>query len=153
MLFRKRKRAIQRILIVEDEPLVAFDSEHFLSDAGFTVVATVDTVTDAIRTIQADGIDLVLADVRLSDGGNGIDVAHAAKEKGIPLLFVSGTCPLDAQAVAVGCLAKPYNQRHLLDAIAAIAARQAGEAPKRIPPGLTLYGQDQGQGQDGAALA
>ena len=144
MLFRKRKRVLQRILIVEDEPLVAFDSEHFLSDAGFTVVATVDTVADAVRTIEADGIDLVLADVRLSDGGDGIDVARAAKAKGITLLFVSGNCPLEARSLSVGCLAKPYNQRHLLDAIAAIAAQLAGEPPRRVPPGLTLYASEAG---------
>ena len=139
MLFRKRTRAIQHLLIVEDEPLVAFDNEHVLRDAGYTVVATVDTVQGAVRAIAAGGIDLVLADVRLSDGGTGIDVARAAKEKGVPLLFVSGTCPVEAQQLAVGCLAKPYNPRALTDAIAAVSARQAGETPKRTPPGLTLY--------------
>ena len=140
MLFRRRKRAIQHILIVEDEPLVAFDNEHALRDAGFTIVATVDTVGDAVRAIRAGGIDLVLADVALSDGGTGIDVARAAKDLGVALLFVSGSCPAEAQELAVGCLAKPYNVRGLLDAIAAVSATLAGEAPRRMPPGLTLYG-------------
>ena len=142
MLFRKRTRVIRRILIVEDEPLVAFDNEHALRDAGYTIVDTVDTVQDAIRAIRAGDIDLVLADVRLSDGGTGIDVAHAAKAAGVPLLFVSGECPDDAGALAVGCLAKPYNVRGLLDAINAVAATMTGEVPKRMPPGLTLYGPE-----------
>ena len=43
MLFVKRKRLIERILLVEDEPLVAFDTEHFLTHEGFEVVATVDS--------------------------------------------------------------------------------------------------------------
>ena len=139
MLFRRRKRGIERVLIVEDEPLVAFDNEHLLRDAGFTVVATVDTVADAVRAIETDSIELVLADVRLSDGGNGIDVAQAAKRKAVPLLFVSGECPVEAQLLAVGCLAKPYHPRQLLDAIAAVSARLDGEAPRRVPAGLTLY--------------
>ena len=38
MLFGKRERLIRRILIVEDEPLVAFDNEYLLKDAGYEVV-------------------------------------------------------------------------------------------------------------------
>jgi DNA-binding response OmpR family regulator len=72
MLFGKRARTINRLLIVEDEPLIAFDNEHFLRDKGFEVVATVDTVADALASIAAQPIDLVLADVNLSDG-NGIE--------------------------------------------------------------------------------
>ena len=49
MLFGKRERTIRRILVVEDEPLVAFDNEHMLQDAGYEVVATVDTLADAAR--------------------------------------------------------------------------------------------------------
>jgi DNA-binding response OmpR family regulator len=142
MLFGKRRRSINRILIVEDEPLVAFDNEHFLSDKGFDVVATVDTVAAGLAAVEGNDIDLVLADVNLSDG-NGIDVAHAARAKGVRVLFVTGACPVEAQALAVGCLAKPYAQRDLLDALEAIDATIAGKAPKRVPRGLSLYPQRQ----------
>lgn len=140
MLFVKRQRKINRILIVEDEPLVAFDNEHFLRDAGYDVIGAVDTVPDAIRHLDGPLPDLVLADVNLSDGGNGRDVARAAREKGVPLMFVTGACPVDAQALAVGCLAKPYSQRDLLGAIEAVDARLSGKEPKRLPRGFTLFG-------------
>lgn len=140
MLLSKRERLIKRILIVEDEPLVAFDNEHLLRDAGFEVVATVDRVEDAVKVIRDEGIDLVLADVRLSDGEDGIDVAYAAHGKGIPVLFVTGFCPLEAQALAVGCLAKPYSPRDLRAAIEAVEGRLAGQPGKRGPKGLTLFG-------------
>jgi DNA-binding response OmpR family regulator len=140
MLFAKRTRTINRLLIVEDEPLIAFDNEHFLRDKGFDVVATVDSVADALAAIAAQPIDLVLADVNLSDG-NGIDVAHAARAKGIPVLFVTGTCPVEAQAVSLGCLAKPYAQRDLLDALDAVDATLTGKPPRRLPRGLSLYPQ------------
>ena len=140
MLFGRRRRSIKRILIVEDEPLVAFDNEHFLTDKGFEVVATVDTVAAAVAAVAAHEIDLVLADVNLSDG-NGIDVAHAAHGRGVPVLFVTGACPIEAQALAVGCLAKPYPQRDLLDALEAVDATIAGKSPKRLPRGLSLYTQ------------
>ncbi|MEH3108334.1 MAG: response regulator [Sphingomonas fennica] len=139
MIFGKRKRVINRLLIVEDEPLVAFDNEHFLRDAGFEVAATVDTVGDAVARLAAEPVDLVLADVRLSDGGTGIDVARAARDKGTPVLFVTGACPAEAQALAIGCLAKPYSQRDLLAAIEAVEARVEGKEPKRLPRGLTLF--------------
>lgn len=139
MLFDKKRRAIARLLIVEDEPLVAFDNERFLSDLGYAIVATVDTVEDAIGAIEAEEIDLVLADVALSDGGDGVDVARAAKAKGVPVLFVTGNCPVEARQYAVGCLAKPYAQRNLRTAIEAIERTLMGDPPKKLPAGLSLY--------------
>jgi DNA-binding response OmpR family regulator len=141
-LFGKRKAAPTRILIVEDEPLVAFDNEHFLGEAGYTVAATVDNVRDAIKAIQKRPPDLVLADVRLSDGGTGIDVAKVARDKKVPVLFVTGACPPDAQSVAIGCLDKPYTQRDLLAAIEAVLAKVAGQPVKRVPRGMTLFGEE-----------
>jgi hypothetical protein len=44
MLFAKRERAIRRIVIIEDEPLIAFDNEHLLGEAGYEVVATIDNL-------------------------------------------------------------------------------------------------------------
>jgi DNA-binding response OmpR family regulator len=140
MLFGKRRLSINRILIVEDEPLVAFDNEHFLTERGFEVVATVDTVAAGVAAVQEHEIDLVLADVKLSDG-NGIDVAEAARARGVRVLFVTGACPVEAQALAVGCLAKPYAQRDLIDALEAIDAAISGKRPKRLPRGLSLYTQ------------
>ena len=136
---RTRARAVKRILIVEDEPLVAFDNEHVLADSGFVVVATVDTALEAERLIAAGGIDLVTSDVRLSGAGSGVDVARAAHAAGIPVLFVTGNCPLEAQALAAGCLAKPYSARELVGAIAAVASHVGGKTPSRLPRGLTLF--------------
>ena len=140
-MFGKRERMIHRLLIVEDEPLVAFDNEHFLREAGFEVVATVDSVEDALKVIGEGEIDLVLADVRLTDGDGGIEVARAAHARAIPVLFVTGTCPVEARSLAVGCLAKPYAQRDLRGAINAVEAKLAGQPVKRPPKGLMLFGK------------
>jgi DNA-binding response OmpR family regulator len=147
MLFGKKKRRICRLLIVEDEPLVAFDTEHFLRDEEFEIVATVDRVADAMEAIRrsgdggidgAAGIDLMLVDVSLADG-SGIDVARVAHGAGIPVMFVTGSCPVGASEVAVGCLSKPYAQRSLLSAIDAIEQLLDGKAPKRLPSGFRLF--------------
>lgn len=139
MLFARKKRRIVRLLVVEDEPLVAFDTEHFLSDEDFTIVATVDRVADA-RSLIEDGteIDLVLVDVNLADG-SGVDVARAAGKRDIPVMFVTGNCPVEAMEVAVGCLAKPYHQRDLLAAIGAIDGLMQGKPPRRLPSGFRLF--------------
>ena len=138
MLFGKRERRLRRILIVEDEPLVAFDNEHFLRDAGYEIVATVDTVPEAIHAIS-DEVDLVLADVNLSDGGSGRDVARSAQERGVPLIFVTGNSPEDAKGLAIGLLSKPYSQRDLLAAIEMVDAKLSGKPVKRAPRCFTLF--------------
>ena len=139
MLFQRRPPSLRRLLIVEDEPLVAFDNEHVLEDAGHEIVATVDSFAGALAALQRGGIDLIVSDVRLHGDGGGIDVAHAAKDAGVPVLFVTGACPPDAAALAMGCLAKPYSPRQLVQAIAAIARQVKGVRAKPVK-GLTLFG-------------
>jgi len=139
MIFGRRKRRITRLLLVEDEPLVAFDNEHFLTDASYEIVATVDRVADALDVIASGtAIDLVLADVTLADG-SGMTVARAAGERAVPVLFVTGNCPVEAPEVAAGCLSKPYAPRDLLAAIQAVEAQLEGKPTKRLPPGLRLF--------------
>ena len=140
MLFGKRERTIRRIVVVEDEPLVAFDNEHLLSDAGYEVVATVDNLADAARVIrEEEGIDLVLTDVTLNGNGNGMDVARAAAAEGVPVLFVTGACPPQAQTLAVGCLAKPYTEKTMKAALDALDRKLQGQKVKKLPAGLSLY--------------
>ncbi len=139
MLFARKKRRISKLLLVEDEPLVAFDTEYFLREEDYDVVATVDRVADALSVIaRDDDLDLVLVDISLADG-NGVDVARAAHGAGVPVLFVTGQCPEGGREVAAGCLAKPYAQRDLLAAIEAIEAVLDGKKPKRMPGGFSLF--------------
>lgn len=139
MMFGRKKRHLERLLIAEDEPLVAFDNERFLTDAGFEVVATVDRVADAVALIdEGRAIDLILADISLADG-SGVDIARAASARGIKVLFVTGDGHEAARDIAAGCLDKPYAQRDLLLAIAAIEAVIGGKKPRRLPAGMRLF--------------
>jgi len=139
MLFGKPKRIVKRILIVEDEPLMAFDNETMIEEAGYTVVATHDRVADAIATLGREKVDLILSDVRLTGERSGIDLARIAKAKNIPVLFATGRVPDEAAELAVGCLMKPYNDRTLKAALAAVDQHLQGDKV-RAPKGLTLYG-------------
>jgi DNA-binding response OmpR family regulator len=141
MLFTKRERRIARIMIVEDEPLVAFDNENMLQDAGYEVVATVDCFADAAAVIEAEALDLILSDIALRGDGDGTDVARAAGSRGVAVLFVTGNCTEEAKALALGCLSKPYSERTLLAALEAIDDHLQGKAPKRVPEQLTIYAE------------
>ena len=138
MLFGKRKRIVNRILIVEDEPLTAFDNEVMLGDAGYEVVATLDQFADAVDALNEQQVDLILSDVRLRGEQTGIELAQVARNRGVPVLFVTGYPPDNAAELAVGCLLKPYNERKLKAALDAVDRHLAGEKAKP-PKGLELY--------------
>ena len=139
MLFGKRNRVVKRILIVEDEPLTAFDNEVMIGDLGYEVVATVDGFDQAIALLDREKIDLVFSDLRLSGERSGLDLARAAKDRTVPVLFATGhEVPEDAKPLAVGCLHKPYTERQLKNALDTVDRLLAGETAKP-PRGLDLY--------------
>jgi DNA-binding response OmpR family regulator len=152
VLFSKRKRVVKRILIVEDEPLVAFDNETMVADAGYEVVATVDEFDDAVEALKTEleelppggdddedprGIDLVLADISLAGDKTGYDVAREAKARGIPVLFITATPPEGAEELALGYMLKPYQERTLRAALNAIDRKLSGEKVPKVD-GLVL---------------
>jgi two-component system, response regulator PdtaR len=142
-LFGKRKRIVKRILIVEDEPLTAFDNETMLTDDGYQVVATLDDFEEALEVIGREQVDLILSDLRLRSHESGIDLAKAALERGVPTLFATGHEIPDAATVAVGCLTKPYSERQLRAAIESVDRHLSGEQVKP-PKGLQLFIIEQG---------
>lgn len=139
MLFGKRKRIVNRILIVEDEPLTAFDNEVMLGDLGYEVVATLDSFEDAIELIDREKIDLILSDYRLSSQRTGLDLARAAKNRGIPIIFSTGhELPPESMQLALGCINKPYSERTLKLALNAVDRRLSGKIAKP-PKGVELF--------------
>ena len=144
MLFGKRKRIVKRILIVEDEPLIAFDNETMLADLGYEVVATLDNFDSAIAQLEAEKIDLILTDLRLAGDRTGLDLARAAKKRGVPILFATGhDLPPEAAAVAIGCLHKPYNERTLKNALTSIDKHLAGEKVTKAPKGMQFFASEE----------
>jgi CheY-like chemotaxis protein len=142
MLFGKRKQVVKRILVVEDEPLTAFDNETMIESAGYEVVATHDNVTDALAALDAAAsegpVDLIIADVKLSGKRSGFELACEALARGVPVLFATGSCPPEAAEVSIGCLTKPYSSGVLKDAIRAVEQHLEGKKPK-LPKGLELF--------------
>lgn len=139
MLFGHGDRTVRRILIVEDEPIVAFDNEHLLTQAGYQVVDTVDCHAHAELVIKSAQIDLILADIRLHGQKSGVEVAQLAHDRDIAVLFVTAHCPAEARRLGIGCLTKPYAHKELLSAIEAIDTILSGSSPGRLPQALMLF--------------
>ena len=145
MIFGHKKRLINRLLIVEDEPLIAFDNEIFLQNADYEIVATVNSAEDALVILDKrhDKIDAIVLDYNLAGAATGRDVAELAATKKIKVLFVTGNCPDGVEHLAVGCLMKPYTQKQLLVSLEAVERISAGKKPKNIPDTLKLFTQHQ----------
>ncbi|WP_423602930.1 response regulator [Sphingomonas sp. MS122] len=79
-----------RILIVEDEPLIAMMLEDFLNILGKQVAGVADSVATALPLVAAGGIDAAIVDVHLNGGEKCWPVADALAEAGIPFLVATG---------------------------------------------------------------
>ena len=138
MLFGKRKRVVKRILIVEDEPLTAFDTETMLAAFGYEVVATLDDFDAAVEKLEREEVHLLIADVRLHGEDRGLDLAQTARTQGVPTLLATGHEPPSADCQALGCLMKPYTERLLKQAIENVDRHLQGQVVKPLK-GLELY--------------
>jgi CheY-like chemotaxis protein len=126
--------AILRILVVEDEFLVAAMIEDILVDAGHIVVGVEDDFAGAVKRATDERPDFVLLDMQLLGAKSGIDVARELKRLGIPCLFTTGNCASGrGDHLAVGCLHKPYTPNDLLAAVRAGRLIAAGMPPGPLP--------------------
>lgn len=80
-----------RVLIIEDEPVIAMDLENLVSDLGHRITGIARTHTEAMDKGAADKPDLILADIRLADNSSGIDAVNdlLAKFGEIPVIFIT----------------------------------------------------------------
>src|SRR5437016_9975311 len=80
----------RRILVVEDDYLVALQFENALTEAGFDVVDIASTAEEAVQFVPEHQAELVLMDVRLAGPQDGIHAAGEILERfGIRSIFIS----------------------------------------------------------------
>ena len=79
-----------KVLIIEDEPIIALDLENLVSELGHKVVAVAATKDDAVAKARSERPGLVLADINLGEGGSGIDaVSEILSSFDIPVIFIT----------------------------------------------------------------
>jgi two-component sensor histidine kinase/CheY-like chemotaxis protein len=119
-----RPISCDRIMIVEDEALVAMILEDQLDELGLSVVATCASVPEAIRAIDEHAPDGAILDVNLA-GQLVYPVADRLIDRGIPFVFVTGYGreSIDPRYAAIQILEKPVEQQ-VLAGVFATASRQ-----------------------------
>ena len=109
-----------KILIVEDDITIIRTLEAYLLSEGFETVS-VSGEQKALAAIENENTDLLLLDISLTEG-NGFAVCEAAKEHGLPVIFL--TASGDENSVVRGLdmgaddyIAKPYNLNTVVDTL------------------------------------
>ena len=112
----------RQILIVEDEPFIAWNLADMVRDLGHNVCAIVATESAAVA--QAPGCDAVLMDFRLAEGGSGLAAARKIREQSdMPIVFCTAFAEeagLAAQMTALphaALIPKPVSSAQLKDAL------------------------------------
>ena len=130
----------KRILIVEDEMLVAMELECILDDLGHECVGIAPDVETATEHFEAP-LDLALVDLNLRDGLTGPQIAEALSQRGVPVIFITANPRQLGAGVSgtIGVITKPTDEATVKGALDYVFRSRAGEeaAP---PPALRLFG-------------
>ena len=107
-----------RILIVEDEPLIAYGIELALEEAGFVIAGIAGNVLKALSIIENDGCDAAVIDANLA-GVSAAPVASALTTRGLPFVVTSGYSVDQQHEVLRGAphIRKPFQDSQLIDAL------------------------------------
>lgn len=112
----------KRIIIVEDQPIVALDFQTYLNANNYKNVTYFISGKEALNNIKKIRPDLVLLDIKLKDNVSGLDIAEYLNEVNIPFIFVSAFSNPENYRKALNLtpakiLHKPIEHKSLLEAI------------------------------------
>lgn len=112
-----------RILVVEDDPIIAIDIQNMLSRLGFNAYSTASMGKEAIKKALEDKPDLILMDIMLKEDMDGIEVAERIRKRmGTPVIFISalsneGILKRAMRTEPFFFISKPMDESELLSAI------------------------------------
>ena len=112
-----------RILIVEDNVIIADDMQSMLEEIGYKIVSSVMAYEQAVKVLAESDVDLVLIDIVLASDKTGIDLGKHIREKyNIPFVFITSNSDRSTVESAKlvkpnGYLVKPFEQQDLYTAI------------------------------------
>lgn len=113
----------KKILIVEDESLVAMDMSHTLKRFGYEVAGVAESGTEAIDAVRSVSPDLVLMDILLKGAMDGIEAAARIREfSDIPYIYITASTDMETlsrakETYAYGYITKPYQDIEVFTAI------------------------------------
>ncbi|WP_128291573.1 response regulator [Afifella aestuarii] len=124
-----------RILLAENQPLVALDFEFALCDAGYEVLGPVGELTEGLRLAEETRPDAAVLDVQLADG-HVFPLARALMAAGVPIMFVTAHVAEERiwPATFRNCprLGKPVDPEVFRRTAAGLLAAREDEAPAGV---------------------
>lgn len=105
-----------KILIVEDNPIIALDLKATVNEFNYKVTDTVSNEKAVLSSIEHNEPNLILMDIDLGNGNNGIDIVKEIhKNKYIPIIYLSARSDQETMNKAldtspIGYLPKPFNR-------------------------------------------
>lgn len=118
-----------RVLVVEDEFLIALEIAAIMTEAGAIVVGPAGSMPDALALADEAGLSVAVLDMRLGSASIA-PVAHKLADHGIPFIFYTGQTkgdPVQAEWPDCQVVSKPASSIALLNAVAALL-----EEPARV---------------------
>jgi DNA-binding response OmpR family regulator len=108
----------RRILVVEDEMLIALHIEDMVTQLGFDVVGPAMRLAPALAMARTESFDCAILDVNLANE-KSFPIADALRDRGIPFIFATGygSKGLDDAYRGVGTIQKPFRSQDLERAI------------------------------------
>lgn len=132
-----------RVLVVEDQPLIALGLVEVLQAAGHHVVGSAASTEEALQLASSESPSIAFVDLDLEERGAGIQLTRRLhQEFGICVILTTGQPDLARTSeFALGLLAKPYNPMAVADCIPLIDAILRGShlTQLRAPRGLELF--------------
>jgi CheY-like chemotaxis protein len=104
----------KRVLLVEDEPIIAMSVEDMVADLGCEVIGPALSAAAAEQLARTEQLDAALLDINMGDGAS-FPIAAILRERNIPFSFATGygRTGVPAGLGDVSVLAKPYTQESL----------------------------------------
>lgn len=115
-----------RVLLLEDEFLIALDAEQILQELGAREVETTSTLSEAEERAQVGHYDIALLDVNVN-GQMSFSLAESLRSRGVPVVFATGYELKDRAIPSVDpalCVSKPYTSERLRQALRAALERR-----------------------------
>lgn len=133
-----------KIIIVEDEPLIASDIEFTIKEAGHSVLGVANSSIKALDMINTRKPDLVLLDISIKGEESGIDIGNQLKTKySIPFIYITSfadqkTLAMAKETLPYGYIVKPFKDRDIVSAIEMAAFRFEAEQKPSLPDHDTI---------------
>lgn len=130
-----------KILIVEDEMLVAMELESILQDLGHEPVGIAPDLASA-EQLASEALDLALVDLNLRDGLTGPEIGDRLCRRGVSVLFITANPRVlgDGIAGAVGVLTKPTDEPTVRAAVDYALKVRSGAQDIEPPAALRTFG-------------